>query len=154
MKKILCNILFFVFVGFYISCETATDCCVPPPDSNQWLFGSWLLYERGYSPGAGYFTEPVDPEPPQTLKLRLDYTVKTTIPSLIAFKFYRILDDPNFDRKILALFPSDPGDQVLDLMNLDHSYIIESEDGTRIKLIFRFCFEGCHLGLKRFENND
>ncbi len=44
------------------------------PNSN----GQWVLYERGYSPGAGYITEDVALVPPQTLKLNSDGSLEAT----------------------------------------------------------------------------
>jgi len=112
------------------------------------LKGTWRLYERGYSPGAGYVTEPVQPIPAQRLSLGGNYKMSTNIDNLLEYKYYRLIDDPNSESTILAFFKADPGSTPIDVTELDHSYNIEHENGN-LKLMFRFCIEGCHLGFSR-----
>ena len=112
------------------------------------LTGTWLYTEYGYSPGAGYFTEPVSPIPPQTITLMEDLTLRTNIQGLTKYRFYRILEDPNGTNLILAMYAVDPGDTPQDITQLEHSYSIIHEDDL-LRLNYRWCFEGCHIGLKK-----
>jgi hypothetical protein len=109
---------------------------------------TWRLYEKGYSPGAGYITEPVAAEPPQLLRLGRGRMMYTNIGNLSGYTHYRILDDLDHNTKVLAFFKYDPGNEGLSVDHLEHSYIIEETEGT-MKLWFRYCIEGCHLGFVR-----
>lgn len=131
----------FALILAICACEEQ-DCCVPRVDED-WL-GTWLLVEYGYSPGAGYIVEPVNTIPAQTLSLEADGTLNSNIPEMQGFNFYRIFDDAQGSSQVLALFETDPGvDAQLEQSN--RTYTLSSES-PGLRLFFRFCIEGCHLG--------
>jgi hypothetical protein len=150
MSKIQISTVAFIFILFLLSCKDT------PIDLSQdkELTGSWILYERGYSPGAGYIIEKVPTLPPQIITFKTDNRISTTITGLTDFKFYLITTDSVTKEKVLALYENFPAD---DLKNppdfYAHSYLIKAE-GDRLKLYFRYCFEGCHLGLRRYSQTD
>jgi len=117
------------------------------------LEGNWILYERGYSPGAGYNIEKVNSNPPSRITLTWDKDFSSNINGLTQFKFYRVVLDPVYDRQVLALYEDDPGNDEIDVNNLKQSYFIELEE-NKLKLYFRYCIEGCHLGFKKEILND
>ena len=141
MKSLL-PILLFTFLA--IACDQNS---VDPPDT-----GNWLLYERGYSPGAGYITEDVAAIPPQTLTLNADGSMKSSIGELSEYKFYLILEQGDDKNKILAVYKVRPVDQHPDINKLERSYEMAFDEEGNLKLSFRWCFEGCHLGLKRLNH--
>lgn len=150
MKKLLATVSLVLLV-LMLSCETATDCCVPPPNEEQsGLLGPWLLYERGYSPGAGYFTVDIPAKPAQTVTLNVNYTVVSTYDAFMDYNHYRLFADPmDTERQVIAFYKESPGTDA-ELDNADASYSIELTENT-LKLYFRWCIEGCHLAFKRPE---
>ncbi len=118
-------------------------CCIDPENE---ILDTWLLFERGWSPGGGYFIDPVSADPPQTMQIRSDGRFSSNIDGLEKYRYFAILQDQ--DREVLALFedkpPKDP-----DVNKLEHSYIIEFQENGTVRLFFRYCIEGCHLGLRR-----
>src|SRR5690242_16330375 len=139
MKSLLAILLIAFLV---IACDQNG---VAPSDT-----GSWILYERGYSPGAGYITEDVSAVPPQTLALNENGSMTSTIGELSDYKFYLILEHDADKNKILAVFKDRPIDQHPDINKLERSYDIALDEEGNLKLSFRWCNEGCHLGLKRY----
>ena len=142
--KIYTTYILLLMLMTAFSCEEEKDCCVFESDE---LIGTWLLYEHGYSPGDRYITEAVPDSPPQKMIFQSGNKFVTTIENLSEYKFYVILHDGESD-KILALFKIDPGTKALDIQNLEHAYTIQ-KNADRISLHYRYCIEGCHLGLKR-----
>src|SRR5687768_6725548 len=141
MRKLLFgNILLLTIFAF--SCQEK-ECC----SDDTGLSGSWLLYETGYSPGGGYIVEPVPSKPAQVLTFHSDLRITTTMDGLEEYKFYRIVDGASSVEKILALFKEEPVDPV-DEASLKHSYRFRL-NGNDLKLYYRFCTEGCHMGFKR-----
>jgi hypothetical protein len=114
------------------------------------LGGNWLLFERGYSPGAGYVVDPVDPDPSQTLHFMPNRKVRSTIAELEKFSYYRIFEDPYQSGKIIAFYRDDPGDKATPESGVA-TYNVSSEDEATIRLDFRFCIEGCHIALRKIE---
>ena len=131
-----------------LSCDGNQDCCLPINDGE--LLGKFRVYEYGYSPGDRYIVESVPADPPQLLNFEDDCTFSSNYQNLTSFKYYMILEGNN-DEKILALFEKKPDNKEnIDVNNLSHSYLIEYE-GLNVKLYYRFCFEGCHIGLNKIE---
>jgi hypothetical protein len=109
------------------------------------LLGSWKLYERGYSPGSGYTVEPVPDEPVQWIDFNANGTFQSNLAGMGNYKYYRVIDDPSGNSKIVALFESEPVN--VDPSNLEHSYQMSFENGG-LNLSFRFCIEGCHMAFR------
>jgi hypothetical protein len=148
-QKVMMRTLFFLIVlpFFVLSCENK-DCCTFPGESATELHGTWLLYERGYSPGAGYITEAVSAEPAQTITFQRDGKINTNFEGWKDYTFYRVLHDDQTGDDVLALFKEEPHGE-LDVRQLEHSYSISYDDDGNLRLAFRWCIEGCHLGFKR-----
>ena len=136
--------ILIVNVAFLLAGCQEDDCCFIDPDTP--IVGTWLLTERGYSPGSGYITDPVEPEPAQVMSIDTDGGFSSNIRGLEEFGYFRILEDSQSE--VLALFRV-PTSGDLDLDRLEHSYNIQFQDDGSVKLYFRFCFEGCHLGFKK-----
>ncbi|HYG18224.1 MAG TPA: hypothetical protein VD816_04815 [Ohtaekwangia sp.] len=149
MTKLLKLILPALLGVTAIGCEKADDlCCFVERKAGESLEGSWLLYERGYSPGAGYIIEPVPADPAKILTFGSNGELSANLESIKQFKYYRILDDPYAqEQKILALYTDDPGDEPQDISQLQHSYSITRTDNN-LKLSFRYCIEGCHMSFR------
>jgi hypothetical protein len=150
MKRINTLSLLVALAVFFYGCEQR-DCCSPLAPLDGSLVGEWQLYERGYSPGAGYITEEVPAEPSQTFHFLADGTFSSSIQSMDGYKYYLVLDDPQSDQDILSLYKTDPGNKPQDIYKLEHSYSMVMGEGT-LKLHYRWCIEGCHLGLRHLTN--
>ena len=129
------------FFAFAFSCEENENAEASTP-----LTGKWQVYERGYSPGAGYITEAVPAQPEQTITFSTNNRFSSNISGIKTYEYYRILTDESSQQEILALYKADPGIAPIDQDEIEHSYTIEFTD-NKLKLYFRWCFEGCHIGL-------
>ncbi len=130
-----------------ISCNNDQDCCLPIDELDN-LIGSWQVYERGYSPGSGYIVDGIPDDPAQILTFKSDNQFSSNYAGLEDFTYYLIIPDGT-GGYILALYKNilDMKDNH-DINTLTHSYNIQIEDGN-VKLYFRYCIEGCHIGLKK-----
>ena len=135
--------LFILF--FATGCNEDEFCCIDPENE---IVATWLLFERGWSPGGGYNIDPVSPDPPQTMEIRSDGRFSSNIVELEEYRYFIILQDKDWE--VLALFkdkpPKDP-----DIDKLEHSYNINYQENGTVILFFRWCIEGCHLGLRRID---
>lgn len=141
----------FVFLILTSSCEEET--AMLKTTSPDQISGTWLHTEYGYSPGAGYYTKPVPAVPPQFITFTEDFQIRTNISGLTQYKFYRIIEDAAEENPVIAFFEQDPGVGPHELPGLAHSYAIVWEHGT-LKLHYRWCFEGCHLGFRLLSDSD
>jgi hypothetical protein len=139
------QLVYFLFILFAFACEDQF-CCINPEDD---IVDTWVLFERGYSPGAGYIVEPINETPAQTMVLRSNGRFSSNIEDLKKYHHFAIL--PDQDHQVLALFEKKPP-MTLNLDEVDHSYMIEFQENGTVNLYYRFCFEGCHLGLRRLSN--
>jgi hypothetical protein len=145
MKKILdFTFIFFAILALSSGCEETTE---PVPVVGEGLEGTWKLYEYGYSPGDEYIIQPVAAYPSQLIIL-YDNKISTNLNELNDYKFYKILEDPHTSQPILALFKTQVEFENADPARLEHSYMMELSE-AKLKLSYRFCFEGCHLAFKR-----
>ena len=143
MKKLFINMLLLLTAVLALSCEEKECCANEDEDGANAISGAWLLIERGYSPGAGYVIEPVSSVPPQIIKFKSDGSLSCTVDGLTDYKFYSVKGD------VVGLFKTNPGPEP-DSLAFTHSYNITFEDGN-LKLGFRYCYEGCHMGFKKVE---
>lgn len=149
ITKKLFGILITAIVGMILtSCREEVDCC-SPSGFRQSLEGSWLLVERGVGPGSGYYTTPVEENPPQMITFFNGGKVASNIKNLSKYKYYMILDDKKQGTEVVAFFRKPPMKEQ-SLEDLEHSYSIVWEE-NKVKLWFRFCVEGCHIGLRRLD---
>jgi len=147
MKKFTLYIVAMAILFLTFSCE---DNQVNPLVNKQ-LIDTWLLFERGYSPGAGYITDQVSPDPAQTMSFQSDGQFSSNIDGLQDFKYYSVIQDST--QEILALHEKVPTPADQELENLVHSYAIEFTEDA-VKLYFRWCFEGCHLALRPIDQSN
>jgi len=114
---------------------------------------TWLNTEYGYSPGGAYQAVDVPVIPPQTIRFGDDLRLQTNIEGLDRYRYYRIADDTTRHQTVLAFYEEDPGDQTSGTSGFKHSYTVGRE-GEILKLYYRWCIEGCHLGFKRLSDSD
>lgn len=143
--------LLFVFVILASACEDEAP-MVKTTSQNE-ISGTWLHTEYGYSPGSGYYTKPVPAVPPQTITFTEDLQIQTNISGLMKYKFYRIIEDAAEENPVIAFFEQGPGVGPHELSGLAHSYSIVWENNT-LRLHYRWCFEGCHLGFRLLSDSD
>jgi hypothetical protein len=143
MKTLVAYLPIILIAFLALSCDEK-DCCVgrEKEGTNQ-LCGSWLLFERGYSPGTEYIINPVSPVPPQIIQFKSNGELSSSVSGWEEYEFYFVRD--NF----VGLFKNDPGPSP-DSLAFTNSYLIQFEDGV-LKLWYRYCIEGCHLGFKMVE---
>jgi hypothetical protein len=147
MAKTQTKILFVLLIIFLFSCKDNDF----NSSLEQTLRGSWILYERGYSPGSGYIVNQIPDKPAQVIIFKSNNEMSTTIEGMTDFKFFLVAFDSIAKQKVLALYQDFPTD---DLKNppkyYNHSYTVR-EEGDKLKLYFRFCIEGCHMAFKRLK---
>jgi hypothetical protein len=144
--KLLIKTLFASIMLLAFSCDE-NECCNEGDPESRSIYGSWLLVERGYSPGSGYFINPVEPSPAQTLNIKRDGIMSSNINELNEFRFYYVEDDVVPESKVISFFKTDPGPSP-DPSTFTVSYTLTRE-GSKLILGYRYCFEGCHLGFKK-----
>lgn len=142
MRKLQLQRILFFGVCLLFACE---DKDYSPEGNSGLTTGTWLLVERGYSPGFGYITEPVGAIPPQTLTFQSDGQMTSTMNGQQKFKYYFV----DQDQQLLAFFENDPGiapDPSTFTTSFNYSF-----DGNTLMLYFQYCIEGCHLKLRHVE---
>lgn len=141
MKNIFINIPIILIAVLAMSCEDKEF--KNQKEGANSVEGTWLLYERGYSPGAGYIVEPVSAIPPQQIDFKSNGELACSVVGLADYKFYSIKGD------VVGLFKTDPGSNP-DSTAFIHSYNFSFEEG-HLRLGFRYCYEGCHMGFKKVD---
>jgi hypothetical protein len=129
---------------FILTCDQSIDSSL---DSSNDLKGVWLLYEEGYSPGAGYVTRPVPPDPAQTLKFIDESQIVSSVKGYEEFKFYTVERDSTNKMISLKIFRTDPHTEIIS-DSAFRQFIVEKQEET-MKLMQIGCIEGCHLGFVR-----
>lgn len=142
MMNLLKQFVTLLMICMLFSCEQ-NDCCVNPEGGSNTLTGTWLLFERGYSPGGGYITEPVSANPAQTITFRNNGEMISTISGSDEYKFYFI------QGSIIAFYKEYPGSSP-ELATFTTSFDL-SFVGDNIKLQYRYCIEGCHMQLRKID---
>lgn len=133
-----------------VACDNE-DCCsniTVLSDEHSELLGTWQIYEYGYSPGDEYIVEEVSAEPAQILKFEDDGSFSANAEEFENFKFYTVaLDLLSSDRDsyYVTLFEEQTDQPTNDN---SASYTIDFTESGNLKLMYRFCIEGCHYGLK------
>jgi hypothetical protein len=135
-------------VSLVSGCVENEDMCCAISET-QPLDGVWLLFERGYSPGAGYITESISSEPAQKLILS-DGKVSSTTEGWESLKFYTISNDTVYQSPYIELYTTDPNSQPSNSSVATYSFDLE---GDVLTLRFRWCIEGCHMAFKKIERN-
>ena len=152
-KNVLMRLLSLLLVFLFLASACEHEEAMMETASPNEISGTWLYTEYGYSPGSGYYTKPVPAVPPQTITFTDDLQIRTNISELTKYKFYRIIEDVAEENPVIAFFEHDPGVGPQKLSELSHSYSIVWENNT-LKLYYRWCIEGCHLGFRLLSEND
>jgi hypothetical protein len=116
--------------------------CSIDPKNGYGIVGEWRLYERGGSPGAGYYTVAIPANPLQSLTFRSDGQI------------YKQGDEANTLFKDASRYRVDSTQNGLALWTKSKKkdsdeffYHIQFQGDTLI--LSPSCFEGCHFGLVR-----
>ena len=137
-------IIFPLLIIVFYACDEKDD--NPTIESIGELTGSWLLYERGYSPGGEYIVEAVPPTPPQILIFE-EEEMSSSVSGFEDFKFYEVSIDTVTRTEFLALYKNKPS---LQDDKSSPTYLFDIA-GDTLKLHFRYCIEGCHLAFRRIK---
>lgn len=134
-------------LSLLVGCGDEEECCSIPENYSN-LQGSWQLYEYGYSPSQGYIVEEIPNDPAQVLTFNENRTFSSNAESFSEFGFFELKTDsmssvPKSYYVLLYTFPNDED------KDAKARYTIRFLDNGDLQLIYRFCIEGCHYGLKR-----
>lgn len=141
-------LIFTASILILLACDNELpddECCERYKDGS--LTGTWLLYEQGYSPGSGYITVDIPATPAQTIQFS-DGQVTSTIDGFEEISYYKVLTDTVYNTQYVALYKSDPNLEE----NPYSTYSFDLSDST-LKLYYRWCVEGCHMGLRRLDGH-
>jgi hypothetical protein len=136
-----------VLSAMLFTCEEEGKLCCGPSNDDS-VTGTWLLYERGYSPGTEYIIDKVPPLPAQTITFDASGSMTTTMSDLKAYQYYEKYYDQTVEAEVIAFFEGKPMVRP-DLQDVQHSYNVTFDENGNMKLGFRYCYEGCHFGFKR-----
>jgi hypothetical protein len=106
------------------------------------LYGTWQLYETGFSPGVGYIVHEVPPIPAQTITFNRNGTVTSTVDGFDEFAFYKR------EENILRFYREDPADVPPSPNTIQDSFSFSFKE-NRLRLNYRGCIEGCHMAFNR-----
>ena len=123
-----------------IHCQSADSI---KPVHGQGLPGTWLLYETGYSPGAGYVVNKVPSQPAQTLTFTADGQMQAQgerLRGYQTFSTFRI--DTVRTVAQIHYFPTSDSSSTYERINLS---------GDTLTLSSPFCIEGCHSAFLRIK---
>jgi len=107
------------------------------------LGGSWLMFERGFSPGAGYIVEAVAADPPKSMTFGEDGSFNSNIDGYNMYQRFRTEQDQQQDVLVLAA-----SSDTFDDPNKSARFTIEFKDGAMF-LYRRWCIEGCHEAFRK-----
>ncbi len=110
------------------------------------IAGSWINVEQGYSPGSGYVTQKVEGNPPLTIYFDRDFEMSSNMGGFTEFRYYRV----SASADVIVFYKEDPGASAPDFSGVLNTYRIQW-DGSMLKLCYRGCIEGCHLGFRYVE---
>lgn len=148
MKPVMRCLLFLgVLVAF--ACEER-ECCALKNTELSSLEGKWRLFEEGYSPGIGYVVNLVPPTPEQYIFLKSQSRFESNIEGLTDIESYWIFYDTVHRANVLGLFRDQLATDDPDLADAILTYNMTLSNDT-LTLGFRYCYEGCHLRLKRVD---
>ncbi|GAB2599870.1 hypothetical protein [Spirosoma areae] len=112
------------------------------PVHGEGLAGTWLLYETGYSPGAGYIVDKIPSKPAQTLTFTADGQVRAQGDQLKSYQSYTSFRTDTTNKIVQIHFSPNvsgyAGSQWITLKN-------------DTLTLHPPCIEGCHSAFVRVE---
>jgi hypothetical protein len=144
--KIPLYLLLILFVA--ASCgeeEVATECAALHDEKGPQ--GHWQIVEYGYSPGDKYYTVEVPGTPLQYAHFADGNRFQSNYEQLKEFNYYLLLKEGDGE-VYLAFYKNKPVEAEENLNpTFDASFSLGMDDDV-LELWFRYCIEGCHIGLK------
>lgn len=135
MKRWTLPLILSVFV--LLNCQSNESI---KPIHGQGLAGTWLLYESGYSPGAGYIVDKVPSKPQQTLTFTSDGHLQVQGDLLKNYQSFTQFRLDSVKQSIRLYYtPS--------ISNYSEAIYLNNDT---LKL-YQPCIEGCHLGFLRVQ---
>ena len=110
------------------------------PVHGQGLPGTWQLFERGYSPGAGYIIDKIPSKPEQSLTFTADGHMQAMGDGLSAYQAYSQFRLDTVNQMVRINFTPSTSQYA------ERVYL--SNDTLRL---YQSCYEGCHLGFLRIK---
>ncbi|MFY0627759.1 MAG: hypothetical protein JXR07_15785 [Reichenbachiella sp.] len=144
-------ILYIVLIASVSSCEELENLTsIDLPDDASDMIGRWQVVEYGYSPGAGYFVESVPLIPAQVLTFSADGKFNSNYHGFEDHNFFNIIEQN--DELILVLSDDQPV-VVTETVDIDYTTynIWQSIEEGKTELWYRYCREGCHVGIRKIE---
>ncbi|HEY0651943.1 MAG TPA: hypothetical protein VGD65_02405, partial [Chryseosolibacter sp.] len=86
-----CRVLLIIASVLIFGCDNTDEALTN--EAFRELDGTWLMTERGWSPGSGYNIDPVPPVPAQTITFSSPKTFRSNIQGFTDFKYYILLTD-------------------------------------------------------------
>ena len=114
------------------------------PASDYAIVGTWLLYESGWSPGAGYFVDEIPRVPPQTITFRSDGKVRVEgelLASYLDYQYYRLTEDSVWGTRV----------RFSEKANFNDFYEVTIRVKPDTLTLHPLCYEGCHSAFLRVE---
>ncbi|MVM32999.1 hypothetical protein GO755_23360 [Spirosoma sp. HMF4905] len=110
------------------------------PVHGDGLPGTWLLAERGYSPGAGYIIDKIPSKPEQTLTFAADGHMQAQGDDLKAYQTFSQFRLDTTNQMVLIHFAPNTTDY--------YERVYLRNDTLKL---YQSCYEGCHLGFLRIK---
>ncbi|WP_155297187.1 hypothetical protein [Spirosoma aerolatum] len=139
MNRLLSLLLLFCLTQCQLSEDIIPDDPITPV-AGQGLPGTWQWFERGYSPGAGYYIDQIPAKPAQTLTFSANGHLQVQGSGLINYQpFSQFRIDTTGSEILIRFLPS--------TANYSERIVL---NGDTLRL-YQSCYEGCHLGFLRIK---
>lgn len=137
------NIIFLIPIVLFSCNEHKSELL-----EKQGLLGEWQVYESGYSPGGDYVIDEVPNDPLKYVRFGEDHLFESNYEGLENVNYFDVIEENQ--KPVLLLYENNPGDEHQNRSELVYKYYAKIE-GDKLKLMYAYCIEGCHIGLKRLE---
>lgn len=149
MKKSLNLLLILLAILFVSACEkNQLEEFNTENHEDLPLYGKWFLTEYGYSPGSGYVTNKVNPDPQLFVTFGFHDRMTSNLQEMMMYKYYKIEKNADSELLFVYLFSEKPDDTLSLSEQSARIYLVNHEDPSLLKLHMIGCIEGCHLGFK------
>ncbi|GAB4021137.1 hypothetical protein GCM10028808_65050 [Spirosoma migulaei] len=130
-------LIILTLLAILINCHS-DDSIIPIQGSG--LPGTWQLFERGYSPGAGYIIDKIPSKPEQYVTFTADGHLQAQGDNLKTYQAFSRFRLDSLNQMIRIRFIPSASEYT------EQVYL--SSDTLRL---YQSCFEGCHLGFLRIK---